>query len=102
MGYSISLTIRRLLVLWAVCFLHQTVAWSANHEFAAEIRKGEEFLAKLFEPGLDLLPEYKGAKVYWLYHDNYLAAKILGQRHPAVAKRIQASMQRFGVTHSGK
>jgi hypothetical protein len=68
----------------------------------AAIEAGERFLTNLFDASLDLLPEYKGAKVYWLFHDNYLAAKILGQRHPAVAKRIQASMQRFGVTHSGK
>jgi hypothetical protein len=102
MGYSISLAIRRLLVLWGVCFLHETVAWSANEEFAAEIRKGEEFLANLFEPGLDLLPEYKGAKVYWLYHDNYLAAKLLEPSHPDLARRIQSAIHRFGVEQSGK
>jgi hypothetical protein len=37
--------------------------------------KARTFLAGLFDPELGLLPEYRGATVYWLFHDNYLAAK---------------------------
>jgi len=102
MSCSVTRTIPPLFVLFALCILHPTIAWSADHGFAAEIRKGEEFLAKLFEPGLDLLPEYKGAKVYWLYHDNYLAAKLLEPSHPDLARRIHSSIHRFGVEQSGK
>ena len=69
---------------------------------AGAISSGERFLAELFDPGLDLLPEYAGAKVYWLYHDNYLAAKLLKPSHPALAKRIETAMHSFGVSHSGK
>ncbi len=70
--------------------------------FVREISAGERFLADLFDPGLDLLPEYAGAKVYWLYHDNYLAAKLLKPSHPALARRIETAMHNFGVSHSGK
>jgi len=64
--------------------------------------KGRRFLSDLFDPALDLLPEYKGAKVYWLYHDNYLAAKALTQTDPALANKIRAAIRRFGVEESGK
>ena len=37
---------------------------------------GRKFLAHLFDQSLGLLPEYEGAKVYWLYHDNYLVATV--------------------------
>ena len=48
--------------------------------------KGRKFLSGLFDPALGLLPEYRGAKVYWLYHDNYLAAKVLDRTEPELAK----------------
>jgi hypothetical protein len=66
------------------------------------IRRGESFLTNLFNPTLDLLPEYKGAKVYWLYHDNYLAAKVLAVHHPKMSERIFAGIRREGVEGSGK
>lgn len=34
------------------------------------IKRGEAFLNNLFDSELDLLPEFRGAKVYWLFHDN--------------------------------
>jgi len=60
------------------------------------------FLAGLFNAKLGLLPEYEGAEVYWLYHDNYLAAKILKTSHRDLAKRIEAAIHGFGVWRSGK
>ena len=40
-------------------------------------KKEKAFLVGLVDPELGLLPEYPAAKVYWLFHDNYLAAKVL-------------------------
>ena len=70
--------------------------------FSSEIASGQRFLTNLFDPDLDLLPEYRGAKVYWLYHDNYLAAKMLKFSRPDLATRIENAMHRFGVSASGK
>ncbi|MCD6048696.1 MAG: flp2 [Verrucomicrobia bacterium] len=64
--------------------------------------KGRQFLVNLMDDELGLLPEFRNAKVYWLYHDNYLAAKVLNTSHPAVAKRIRDSITREGSTKSGK
>ena len=64
--------------------------------------RGRRFLSELFDPALGLLPEYKGAKVYWLYHDNYLAAKALARTDPALAKKIRAAIRSHGVEESGK
>jgi hypothetical protein len=69
---------------------------------AEVIARGEEFLLKMVDPDLGLAPEFRGAKVYWLYHDNYLAAKVLAVRHPEAARGIVAAMQREGVRKSGK
>lgn len=64
--------------------------------------KGRQFLRDLFDPGLDLLPEYRGASVYWLYHDNYLAAKVLEKSHPDLSRKITKAIRGFGVHDSGK
>jgi hypothetical protein len=64
--------------------------------------RGRRFLEGLVDPALDLLPEYRGAKVYWLFHDNYLAAKLLAHGNPRLAERITAAMRGFGIDHSGK
>ncbi len=66
------------------------------------IQKGESFLVNLFDPDLGLLPEYRGANVYWLFHDNYLAAKVLAHSHAQTAQRILAAMHREGIYKSGK
>jgi hypothetical protein len=64
--------------------------------------RGRRFLTGLFDPALGLLPEYRGAKVYWLYHDNYLAAKALARADPALANKITGAIRRYGVGESGK
>jgi hypothetical protein len=69
---------------------------------AVAVSNGREFLAHLFDQSLDLLPEYEGAKVYWLYHDNYLAAKVLANSHTDLSVRIQKAIESYGVTESGK
>ena len=66
------------------------------------VGKGRDFLANLMNAELDLLPEYRGAEVYWLFHDNYLAAKVLAVSHPVLAQRIQAALKREGIPKSGK
>lgn len=64
--------------------------------------RGRGFLASLLDPDLGLLPEFPGAKTYWLYHDNYLAAKVLERTDPTLARRIRTAIAGFGVTKSGK
>src|SRR5215467_11544417 len=64
--------------------------------------KGRRFLGGLLDPELNLLPEYRGAKVYWLYHDNYLAAKALACTDLALANKITGAIRRYGVEESGK
>ncbi len=64
--------------------------------------RGRRFLEALFDPAFDLLPEYRGASIYWLYHDNYLAAKVLADKNPDLARKIKAAIRSFDVDHSGK
>jgi hypothetical protein len=68
----------------------------------AAAARGRRFLTGLFDPALGLLPEYRGARLYWLYHDNYLAAKALARTDPALADKITAAIRRHGVGESGK
>ena len=63
---------------------------------------GQAFLINLFDPELDLLPEFHGSKTYWLFHDNYLAARTLAKMNPELSQRILASLVKFGTTNSGK
>lgn len=69
---------------------------------ARAVAQGYRFLESLFDESLDLLPEYAGASVYWLYHDNYLAAKLLEPRRPDLAQRLRAAVRRHGARASGK
>ncbi|MGO8837540.1 MAG: hypothetical protein ACLQAH_05145 [Limisphaerales bacterium] len=71
-------------------------------EPADATQKGRTFLIKLLNPDLGLLPEYRGANVYWLFHDNYLAAKVLAVSHPQTAQSIMAAIHREGIYKSGK
>jgi hypothetical protein len=66
------------------------------------IGEGLGFLTNLFDAELNLLPEYRGARVCWLYHDNYLAAKLLAPTRPDLAARITQTIAGFGATNSGK
>jgi hypothetical protein len=69
---------------------------------ASAAERGRGFLASLFDPTVGLLPEFRKSKVYWLYHDNYLAAKVLERTEPDLAKKIKDVIKGFGVTGSGK
>lgn len=60
-------------------------------------KRGRDFLAGLLDPELGLLPEFSGAKTYWLSHDNYLAAKVLATSHPEISRTLTASLQREGM-----
>ena len=91
----------------------QEVAWKATLETKERseakvsrcrdaAKRGRAFLAGLFDPATGLLPEFRGSKTYWLYHDNYLAAKVLQPSHPQIAERIVNSIQDYGIRDSGK
>jgi hypothetical protein len=69
---------------------------------ALAAERARRFLASLFDPALGLLPKFQGSKVYWLYHDNFLAAKVLEKTEPDLARKIRDAIQGFGVTGSGK
>ncbi|MFO1020908.1 MAG: hypothetical protein U0903_09460 [Planctomycetales bacterium] len=56
----------------------------------------------MVDPDLHLLPEYRGADVYWLYHDNYLAAKVLAETNPKLSRSIRTAIKSYGVAQSGK
>ena len=60
-------------------------------------QKGRTFLVNLLDPDLGLLPEYRGAKVYWLFHDNYEAQfpSLLGTTRSAY--RLQSRGARSGA-----
>lgn len=75
---------------------------SADDQLHQAITKGRQFLVDLLDPALDLLPEYRGSKTYWLFHDNYLAAQVLRKSHPEIANKIDAALKREKVTSSGK
>ena len=75
---------------------------AAREEIAQSIRRGESFLTNLFDAEVDLLPEYRSSRTYWLFHDNYLAAHLLADSRPDLRRRIRSALTRFGVTNSGK
>lgn len=66
------------------------------------VQRGQAFLMGLLDTNMSLLPEYRGAKVYWLFHDNYLAAKVLAAGRPEISRRIMAAIHREGVDASGR
>lgn len=94
---------RHFLSLNLACLAGLTTVY-ANSDQAVEqaIAKGKQFLVDLLDPELDLLPEFQGSKTYWLFHDNYLAAKVLKKSHPTIAAKIDAALKREKVTTSGK
>lgn len=87
--------------LMAVVFMFPPNGWTSPGPSDA-IQRGQTFLVNLFDPDLGLLPEYRGANVYWLFHDNYLAAKVLAISHPQLAKSIMAAIHGEGIYRSGK
>ena len=64
--------------------------------------RGRRFLASLYDPAVGLLPEFRGSNVFWLYHDNYLAAKVLDRTEPDMSRKVRDAIKGFGVTGSGK
>lgn len=75
---------------------------SRGADHSKMIDAGRRFLVELFDPQLDLLPEFAGSSTYWLYHDNYLAAKMLAGHDDDKARKIQKRIADLGVTRSGK
>jgi hypothetical protein len=69
---------------------------------APAVARGEAFLASLFDPAVDLLPEYRGSRTYWLFHDNYLAAHVLAWSRLGLSARVRAALERHGARSSGK
>ena len=84
----------------SVCLFASFVRGSPSPSDATQ--KGRAFLAGLLDSELGLLPEYRGANVYWLFHDNYLAAKVLKTSHPQIAQTIRSAIEREGIQRSGK
>lgn len=72
------------------------------NDLASTIERGREFLVHLVHPELHLLPEFEGHRVIWLYHDNYLASKVLERTHPQIAGEISTAIRKYGVSRSGK
>src|SRR5438034_206706 len=77
-------------------------ASAGSSEALQATQNGRKFLVSLMDTNMGLLPEYWGANVYWLFHDNYLAAKVLSESHPRISKVIQASLRHEGFIKSGK
>jgi len=96
------MTSKPLLLLTALAaFISASTAWTAPFPSEAT-EKGRTFLVNLFDPDLGLLPEYHGANVFWIFHDNYLAAKVLATTNPKIAEKIKSAMAREGIHKSGK
>jgi hypothetical protein len=70
--------------LWIVagCLLLLASQALGDEPAGTAAQKGRAFLVGLLDADLGLLPEYAGARTYWLYHDNYLARKVLAGTHP--------------------
>jgi len=94
--------LRRIGSLIMVIAAVTTIASAADPSIAERIERGERFLTNLFDPSLQLLPEYKASRTYWLFHDNYLAAHLLAASRPELSRKIRSSLTRFGFTNSGK
>ena len=102
MNKSASRFIRRIGVAIAISVFVLTSIGNASLLPRDAAQKGRAFLADLLDPNLGLLPEYRGATVYWLFHDNYLAAKVLNNSHPEIAQTIRSAIEREGIRKSGK
>ena len=74
----------------------------AELPLAQAAANGRAFLTNLLDRQLDLLPEFQGAKTFWLYHDNYLAAKVLGETNPKISAKIMAAIRRESAGQDSK
>ena len=89
-------------ILCSLLVILTAIFCRADEPAVKAVARGRQFLVKLINPELHLLPEFAGHNVIWLYHDNYLAAKILAGSHPAEAAGISAAIKKYGVERSGK
>jgi hypothetical protein len=96
------MSLRRNLPLIAAAIMALQSSFGAVLSPVEAARRGRVFLSSLLDTNLNLLPEYRGARVYWLFHDNYLAAKVLARSHPDLARTIQMAIQKEGIIESGK
>lgn len=89
---------------FTVCLMLWTVAASAQSSVAPDkvAERGRDFLVALYDDEVSLLPEFRGHSTYWLYHDNYLVAKVLKQSHPKLSASIEKAIRSFGEKQSGK
>jgi hypothetical protein len=94
--------IRRQGILKMMLVVAMIYSAQSEAESVEAIARGRAFLTNLLDAELNLLPEYKGAKVYWLFHDNYLAAKVLAGTNAKLADKITSAIHHEGVTNSGK
>jgi hypothetical protein len=74
----------------------------ANKNDQTSLERGRSFLAQLIDPALDLLPEFDGSNVYWLWHDNALATKTLATSHPDVSQRIASAIERERIDRADR
>jgi hypothetical protein len=74
----------------------------ARDTYESTLERGRSFLIGLIDPALDLLPEFAGSNVYWLWHDNALAAKTLSISHPDVSKRIESAIAREQIARADR
>src|SRR5437867_963253 len=102
MHRATSRLVHRFAIATAISVVVLTSVGQASLSPSEATRKGRTFLVSLLDPELGLLPEYRGATVYWLFHDNYLVAKVLNVSHPAIAQIIRSAIAREGVYQSGK
>jgi hypothetical protein len=87
-----------LLIALTLIFVGNFAIAQSPEEVAAA--RGRQFLAELLDKEMGMLPEFPGSKVYWLSHDNYLAAKMLEKSHPDVAQTILKAIDREGFSRS--
>ncbi len=59
------------------------------------VRRAVRFLTQLYDPRMRLLPEYRGSSVFWLFHDNLLAEKVLARYRPALAHKIKSAIHQY-------
>jgi hypothetical protein len=88
-----------LVLAWSAC---EGAASDAGNDISQRTQRGESFLTNLFDTRLQLLAEYRGSSTYWLFHDNYLAAHLLAKTRPDLSRQIRSTLEKFGVTKSGK
>jgi hypothetical protein len=102
MNTSASRFVQRIGVAIAIGVFMLASSGQASLSPSNATHKARSFLVGLLDSDLGLLPEYRGATVYWLFHDNYLAAKVLNVSHPVVAQTIRSAIEREGIHKSGK